>query len=1401
MTRFTFNFFGTFQICAAQKPITDFHSDKARALLAYLALELQEHSRAELAALLWPAISDQYARTNLRNTLYRLRQTLDGAAPGAGDQLLTVTRQTVRFNADNAVVDVLRFQVLLDRMQHKAALTLDQLEEAIGLYQGELLLGFGVDDAPPFEEWLLLRRELFHQQAIFACHTLTTTYETAGHYAQAYRATDRLLTLDPYREESYRQRMRLLAYMGHPEQARQQLEQLRRLLRDEMGVDPAAETLSLAQAIASGEFDKRAREPEDKRTSSSSHLVTPSLLHPRTPSPALDLAEVPDPGLCFGRVQERAQIEQWLCVDRSRVVAIWGLGGMGKTTLAAQCVREIAMGEPDGQLAAIYWRSLVNAPPLTDLLSPLLQSLSDHQLTALPTHVDEQLRLLLTYLRERRVLLVLDNLESILMPEQAGAYRPGYEDYGQLIHQLATLAHQSHLLLTSRERPRGYARLEKDGLPVKSLQLAGLDAEGGRQLLTQRGMLGEDDSATLLIQRYSGNPLALKLVADTIGETFGGNIVEFLHEEVLVFDDIRTVLDQHFARLTDWERQILFWLAVEREPTPLPLLRNNLLNAPPQRLLVETMRNLQRRSLIEHQEGGFALQNVVTEYLTDRLVEIACTELKTGRLQWLHELALLQAQAKAYVRESQARLLLQPIGEQVIEKLGRRGAQQVIQRTLTALQAHTPRVIGYAAGNLLNLLLYHNCDLTRWDLSQLYIRGANLQGVSLAHVNFAHAEFVETVFTNHFGRVGAIAISPDCQWLAVGANDGNIRLWRLADGQLVDTLTGHPSTVVALAFSPDGRLLVSSSGSHGALYLWDVASGERVCTLNGHQGGVGVVAFSPDGSLIASGGHDGAIRLWDARTGKALAVLEKHTDWVRALAFHPSGELLVSGGLDQTACYLWQRQDPPPAAGQTEGQAEGWNYHFLGALAGHKTPIRSAAFSPNGALLATGSEDATVILWDVVQQTAVATLHTQRDEVHFVAFTPDSTTLAVSDSLTNISLWDVANRRLVNVLRRHERALRDMAISSDGRMLASGGNDGLVHLWDIHDPPRAQVIRTLHGSVQPIYTLRVSPNGDTFATGEEEGCVRLWQFTADSGAMQPLKLLLGHTALVDDLAFSPDGCWLASGAHDGSVWLWDVASGEGITRFPTLPDCGSHSTFSADGAMFAYVSHDTVHLMTIDASGRFHPYRVLQGHARSIRALSFSPDGRYLASCSIDNTVRLWEVTTGACLHIFDQDVINFWSLVFSPDGTLLAGGGRTGIHIWDLRTDTRSRIAYSSMAAATNIRPVAFSANGQYLVSGGIDRTVRIWDLEHDRQLHCLTGHTADVTSVAFLPTVGVQGDALLMSGSYDGTARLWNIRTGECRQMVRIPGPYAGMNITGVTGVSAAQRAALQALGAVEM
>src|SRR5690606_2932072 len=221
----------------------------------------------------------------------------------------------------------------------------------------------------------------------------------------------------------------------------------------------------------------------------------------------------------------------------------------------------------------------------------------------------------------------------------------------------------------------------------------------------QRGLHGEAVEKAMLVTRYSGNPLALKLVADTVSELFGGDLGEFLQDNSLIFDDIRTVLDQHFARLTELEQQILFWLAVEREPISPPTLRQNLLRPPRPYEFLEALHGLWRRSLVERQGANFALQNVVTEYLTERLVEVATEEIETGVLFRLHQHALLKAQAKEYIRESQTRLILTPIGEQLVERLGLTALQTQAQQVIADLRTHAPHGRHYAGGNILNLLL------------------------------------------------------------------------------------------------------------------------------------------------------------------------------------------------------------------------------------------------------------------------------------------------------------------------------------------------------------------------------------------------------------------------------------------------------------------------------------------------------------------------------------------------------------------------------------------------------------------------------------------------------------------------------------------------------------------------
>jgi hypothetical protein len=391
---------------------------------------------------------------------------------------------------------------------------------------------------------------------------------------------------------------------------------------------------------------------------------------PAAPSRHEDWGEAPDVSTFYGRQDELATLAQWIATDRCRLLSILGIGGMGKTTLVTKVARDHA-----ADFAYVVWRSLRNAPPLNDLLGQCIVFLSDQRETDLPDDSGQRITLLMQYLQQQRCLLVLDNAETILRGgDQAGRYREGYEGYGDLILRVGETAHQSLLIVTSREKPREFARLEGAASPVRTLNLAGVGQDDGKALLHDKGLEGSDTDWSELVRIYSGNPLALKLTAESIREIFAGDINEFLSEGGAIFGDVLAVLDQQFNRLAPLEQEVMYWLAIEREPVSADEVRGSLVAPVGKRAFLEALGDLRRRSLVEQSPAGLTLQNVVMEYMTERLVEQVVEEIATGRIRLLNSHALMKAQAKEYVRNSQVRLILDEVLTRLEQRLGSREA-------------------------------------------------------------------------------------------------------------------------------------------------------------------------------------------------------------------------------------------------------------------------------------------------------------------------------------------------------------------------------------------------------------------------------------------------------------------------------------------------------------------------------------------------------------------------------------------------------------------------------------------------------------------------------------------------------------------------------------------------------
>jgi WD40 repeat protein/transcriptional regulator with XRE-family HTH domain len=1100
-----------------------------------------------------------------------------------------------------------------------------------------------------------------------------------------------------------------------------------------------------------------------------------------------DWDEVPQAINLHGREREERELARWIADRNCRVIAIVGMGGIGKTTLAAAVTEQMRK-----DFEHVFWHSLQNAPSLELVLKRCLRFLVGQPPADLSGTVDDLITLLIQYLRTHRCLMVLDNVESILQAGQhAGSYREGYEMYGKLIQRMGEAQHQGCLLLTSREKLKQVIRLEGKTSPVRSLSLVGIGQTAGRELLKDKELFGSDEQWATLIERYSGNPLALQLASEPVQEVFGGDIARFLQEEVTAFGDVTDLLDQHLRRLSDGEREVMYWLAIERETVSLEKLRESMVRILPRGLLTEILDSLRRRSMIETRGSAhFTLQPVIMEYFITHLVERAVREFTgdgsgTGMAGIWASLALIQAESKDYVRESQIRFLLAPIAQQLLTLSGRQGIEQTAKDMLTIQRSRHMQQPDYVAGNLLNLLAYVQSDLRGFDFSSLMVRQAHLQNVPLPDVNFAYAHFVGTVFTSTLGNVLSVSCSPQGNLLAMGTTTGEVWLYQLPRAIPLLTCHGHTDGVWSVAFSPDGQMLASSSDDE-TIRVWEVRTGRCLHVLHVHTNRVRAVAFSPDGTVLASGSDDQTIRLWTLNTGgrnalRPYAVLRGHSGRIWSVVFSPDGKLLASGSTDQTI-RLWN-------VDMDAGEYNELRPYVV--LQGHSDWIRTLAFHRDGSWLASGSDDQTVRLWNVSTGQCVGTLRGHHSRVWSVAFSPDGKTIASGSEDQTIRLWGMgregsgSSETCRQVLQGHAQGVRCVVFSVDGHVLISGGDDQTCRLWDIAS---GNCLNTLRGYTNRIFSIAFSPDGEMLASASENQAVCLWNVQRGTCLRSMRDGLHGGLAV----AFSPSGHILASGGQDQTVRLWDVDTGHCLETLRDHTNWIRTIAFSPDGTLLASGSEDqTVRIWNVSMAQNI---CVLEGHTNWIRAVAFSPDGCLLASGADDQEIRIWDVKTWRCLNVLQGHTNRVRSIAFSPDRNLLASGSEDQtIRLWEVDTGRCLTLFHGHLSW---LRTVAFSPDGNLLASGSEDQTIRLWEVSTGNCLRILSGHMSRVRCIAFHP------DGQTLAGSSDdGTIKLWDIHTTTCLKTLINERPYERMNIAHAQGLTSAQKATLRALGAVEV
>ncbi len=1079
-----------------------------------------------------------------------------------------------------------------------------------------------------------------------------------------------------------------------------------------------------------------------------------------------DWGDAPDVRSFIGRGDELATLRNWVVDEHCRVVGILGMGGIGKTSLTARLAQEVAAA-----FHLVYWRSLRNAPPVSVWLTGAIGFLSGQRLVP-PEGESQQQSVFLQLLRNQRSLIVLDNFETVLASGQReGRYRSGFDGYGALLEAIGETSHQSCLLVTSRETPLALTVLE--GGAVRTLSLGGLGVAEGQVLLATKQLAGDDDQWSRLVALYGGNGLALKVVGESIRQVFGGDIGAFLDdsESGTIFGGIRRLLAEQLQRSSPLEQEVLRVLAVEREPVTIVELLASLGSGGGRGVVLEAVEALRRRSLLERGAipgagASFTLQSVVLEHVTDHLVEEVATEIAQAEPEQLERQPLIQAQAKEYVRRIQERLIGAPILRSLEAERGAANVDGLLLAMLDGWRGRPWAEQGYGPGNVVNLLRLQRPDLRGLNLADLALRQAYLAGVEAQDASLAGAQLAEVVLAEAFTYPISIALSADGASVVAGTSTGEVWLWRVADRTPVLAVQGHSGSVYGVAASADGRLLASGS-ENGRVRLWEAPGGQLLASLDGHTGGIRGLALSPDGRLVASASWDGTIRLWEAPGGRLLAALGGHTGGVWGVAVGLEGTLVASGGQDGTV-RLWEAP-----SGRLQATFEG-----------HTGGVWSVALSGDGRLVVSGSEDGTARLWEAATGHALATLSGHGGGVRSVSLSADARLIATGGEDGTIRLWESPGGQPLAMVQGHMGGAWSVALSADGRLLASGGQDGTIRL---SEAPLGRLLASLQGHTGGLRGVALSANGRVLVSGSENGTIRLWEPSTG----QLTATLSGHARAVWGVAVRADGQLLASASEDWTVRLWEASGGRPLATLHGHTGGVRAVALSGDGKLLASGSFDRTIRLWEAPSGR--PLATLHGHSGGVRSVALSADGQLLASSSFDQTVRLWDASNGVPLQTLHGHTALVYSVALSADGQLLASGSFDGtIRLWDARG---GRLLTILEAHAGGVRGVALSVDGQLLVSGGLDGLVRLWEAPSGRPLATLEGHTGGLWGVA----LGA-ADGVVVSGSFDGTIRLWDVRSGAFLRTLRSDRRYERVDITGLTGVTAAQRAALLALGAVE-
>ncbi len=657
-------------------------------------------------------------------------------------------------------------------------------------------------------------------------------------------------------------------------------------------------------------------------------------------------------------------------------------------------------------------------------------------------------------------------------------------------------------------------------------------------------------------------------------------------------------------------------------------------------------------------------------------------------------------------------------------------------------------------------------NLYLWDLTTGKLTERKYYGASLEVLGF------------YWSAVSSLAITSDGQYAFDGSQNALVRVWDMKSGQVLRTLKAHDESVTSLAITSDGRFAISGS-EDTTLCVWDLDKNQPAWTFEGHHAGVTGISVTSNSRLLVSGSRDGTVRIWDLEKREPAWTFweeQGHKDAILALALALNGRFVVSAGQDMTLrmwdlntgkclkTYQGHRKDVTAIAvtpdgrfavsGSRDSTLALWELGTTTCLRvfnGHQKDVTAVTISPDGRMAISASEDHTLRAWDLQTGNCLQVYDDHQDGVTSVAMSPDGRFLVSGSRDQTLRLWNASTGKCLKTYTGHRGEIRAVAITSDGRFVVSAGADSTLRLWYLST---GSCLRTYAGHRERVNTVVFTSDRNMIVSGSDDSTVRLWDFTTT----KCLRTLKGHHEAVTSVTVSSDGQFIVSGSRDATIRVWNLDLSEAQCYEAALQVCRQQNHEQLQWSADRFRKR-MAWAQTAWRNGKATvAYRYLT-QARSIPGYERAPESLKLnaliAKVLQRGTLRGdWLLWTGEEHH---QGVT---SVAVSPDGRhAVSGSLDTTLRLWDIETGKCLRLFDGHWLGITS---VAITPDARFVVSASEDAALRLWDLASAQCLRVYEGHEQEVTTV----TMSSYG-RFILSGSKDGTVRLWNPSTTECVQV----------------------------------